>query len=286
MRMGYFTGSFGTRMPVEEGLAHCAELGFDGVEICTWPGYPADSARLSDREAGAIGRRATELGLEVCAVGMHYHFLSPEAWEPGRGGPSVAAGIERFARNAALAAMWGAPVVDVLGGRGPDGVPQDEASNVLADALAQCIPAAREHRVLIGFEPHVAQLVDTAAKTRRLIEKVNSPWVGVNLDASHFAVMGEDPVAASRDLAPLSVHTHLKGTDGCYPDHQFLVPGEGTFDLIGWLGALRDGGYDGYITPEVAGMVKEKPGYDPRAAAERTVRAVREGFEGAGIAVG
>ncbi|HEX5692521.1 MAG TPA: hypothetical protein VFX76_21045, partial [Roseiflexaceae bacterium] len=61
------------------------------------------------------------------------------------------------------------------------------------------------------------------------------------------------------------------------------IPGEGEFDYVAYLQAMREHGYDGFITAEVSIMVQRRPNYDPLAAAEQTYRTLARSFEQAGI---
>ena len=69
------------------------------------------------------------------------------------------------------------------------------------------------------------------------------------------------------------------------PNHQFLIPGEGEFDYVAYLRAMRAHGYTGFITAEISNMVwLRRPGYDPLAAAEQTYQTLARAFDQAGIA--
>jgi sugar phosphate isomerase/epimerase len=93
------------------------------------------------------------------------------------------------------------------------------------------------------------------------------------------------PVEESvRLMAPHTEHTHIKDESGRFPDHQFLIPGEGEFDYVAYLQAMREHGYTGFITAEISIMVQRRPAYDPLAAAEQTYRTLARAFEQAGVA--
>ncbi|MGH2346674.1 MAG: sugar phosphate isomerase/epimerase, partial [Chloroflexota bacterium] len=55
------------------------------------------------------------------------------------------------------------------------------------------------------------------------------------------------------------------------------------FDYVEYLKAMRQAGYDGFITGEVSVMVQRRPGYDPLAATTMTYRTLARAFEQAGI---
>jgi inosose dehydratase len=140
-----------------------------------------------------------------------------------------------------------------------------------------------QHGVVIAAEPHVGTMLDTPARVLELLHTINSPFLKLNFDISHFNVQGipyQESVAA---LAPHSVHTHVKSERGIAPNHEFLIPGEAEFDWVGYLHAMRAAGYDEYITAEVSIMVQRRSNYDPLAAAEQTYVTLERVFRQAGM---
>ena len=68
------------------------------------------------------------------------------------------------------------------------------------------------------------------------------------------------PIAESVGaLAAHTVHTHVKDERGVAPNYQFLIPGEGEFDYVAYLRAMREHGYTGFITAEISIMVQRRP---------------------------
>jgi sugar phosphate isomerase/epimerase len=70
------------------------------------------------------------------------------------------------------------------------------------------------------------------------------------------------------------VHTHLKDQQGTWPDHEFLVPGEGDFDYPRYARAMKAADYRGYVTIEISVMVQRRPNYDPAEVAARSYAVV------------
>jgi sugar phosphate isomerase/epimerase len=79
--------------------------------------------------------------------------------------------------------------------------------------------------------------------------------------------MGFSIAESIRPLAKYAVHTHVKDQRGQYPNHEFLIPGDGDYDYVTYLKELEATGYQGFVTVEISVMVQRKPGYDPLAAA-------------------
>lgn len=275
MRIGYFGGAFGDS-PVKTAMEALTRIGYDGVEVCTWRGYPADLDTLSKEEWKKMGEMAGELGLMIPAVG-HGSIDCSFSAEVRRGS------VERTKRNVDFAATVGARVVDVTTGGAPPGLPEADAWLFLAEGLSACVDYAASMGCVLGLEPHIDTMVDTPDKVLRALDVVRSKALGVNLDASHFAVLGFDVLSCTRKLAEYTVHTHLKDTRGRYPSHAFLIPGEGAFPTLAFIKTLMETGYDGFITAEVAGMRRQMPGYQPVPAAQLAYETVSKAFKELGL---
>ena len=162
------------------------------------------------------------------------------------------------------------PAVNTTPGGKPDD--WDRNKEFLAERIGELVDYGASRGVTIAMEPHIGAIIDTPAKVLELLEIVNSPYLKVNFDISHFDIVGmptEETVAA---LAPVSAHTHVKDQRGIAPDFEFLIPGEGTFDYVGYLKEMQAHGYDGFITAEVSFMVQAREDYDPLAAATLLLR--------------
>jgi sugar phosphate isomerase/epimerase len=155
---------------------------------------------------------------------------------------------------------------------------------LLFERMGALVRYGEQRGVVIAAEPHVGNMLDSVDRVLELLNVIDSPFLKLNFDISHFNVQGvpyQESVAA---LAPHSVHTHVKSERGRAPDHEFMIPGEAPFDWVGYLHAMRAAGYDEYITAEVSIMVQRRPNYDPLAAAELTYRTLARAFDEAGFA--
>jgi len=68
-----------------------------------------------------------------------------------------------------------------------------------------------------------------------------------------------------------------------YPDFQFLIPGEGDLNIGEFVMALKENGYDGFVTSEISVMRQRWCDYDPFYAAELTHRTVSYVFKELGL---
>ena len=60
------------------------------------------------------------------------------------------------------------------------------AWNDLVDTLEQLLPVAAAERVVLGIEPEVANVIDSAPQARRLLDQMQSPWLKIIIDAANL----------------------------------------------------------------------------------------------------
>ena len=138
------------------------------------------------------------------------------------------------------------------GGR-PGGRPR---TRILADHAAA-------HGVALAVTPRSGSAIPDAQTAQRFVER--APNVALWPDTSHLARAGDDLLAAASALAPHSAGWFIRDYAGSGRGpgaFECQVPGRGTLDLRGVLGALRDAGYEG---PLVFHAVGHLPAGAPRA---------------------
>jgi inosose dehydratase len=100
----------------------------------------------------------------------------------------------------------------------------------------------------IGLEPafhhHLGTSIQTPEEIDRLLELTE---LSLCLDTGHLLAAGGDPLAVLERWGHRVRHVHVKDAK---PDGTFCRLGEGTLDLAGFFGALRDLGYEGWIVVE------------------------------------
>jgi inosose dehydratase len=191
----------------------------------------------------------------------------------------------RLTATVDLAVEWAQdgmpPAVDTTTGGTPE--EWDEIKPILIERLGDLVRYGERRGVVIAIEPHVATMLDTPARTLELLGLIDSPYLKLNFDISHFNVQGIPVRESVAALARHTVHTHVKDESGLVPNYEFLIPGEGEFNYVTYLQAMREQGYDGYITAEISIMVQRRPGYDPLRAAEQTYQTLGRACAQAGL---
>lgn len=180
-------------------------FGLDGIQFL-------DVRHLSPTlDAGEISEVASDgrrrgFYVEVGIPGLNPYKPAPAALEVGGG--DLLTGLKTLLR--AAAAVGPGPVRTFAGGPGDrvrKDVPWTEQLRASTELARQLAPLARDLGVRLAFETHADA---TSFELLRLIESVGEDVVGICLDTGNFPVVLEDPLAATRRLAPHVIAAHLK----------------------------------------------------------------------------
>jgi inosose dehydratase len=242
------------------------------------PGWSTDAASLSTDDRRTIRALYDQHGIELCGVTGNTPML---ATDPA----AHAANMERLRGYLDLTAELQQPGHHLAVSTTSSGKPEDWESvkGLLVQRFGELADYAGQRGVIVGMEPHVGSALHAPDQVLWLLEQVNSPALRVHFDISHFNVQGMDMETVIAQIAPHSVHTHIKDERGVVPNYEFLIPGEGECDYVRYLKAMQRAGYNGHITVEISVMVQRRPDYDPLAAAEQSYRVLSRAFEEAGI---
>jgi L-ribulose-5-phosphate 3-epimerase len=136
------------------------------------------------------------------------------------------------------------------------------------EGFARCAPIAEKYGVVLGLETSFSseQLI-------RIVDAVSSSHVGVYHDLANAIHYGHDPIEMTRALGKRIAMVHVKEFGA---DHL----GQGTLDWPRCLGELFRTGYEGWLVFETSRTT------DPRSAAARNLRFLREKIESLGISLG
>jgi len=159
-----------------------------------------------------------------------------------------------------VAEKLGATHIRVFGGTVPKGSTEEEAAGWVVETLKQASEYAGSKGVILGLENH-GGITERASRVLEIVRRVDSPWVGVNLDSGNFREQVWEQIEM---LAPLAVNTQVKaemrGEGG--------TRGPGDWERL--LALLARTGYKGYLSLEYE--AKEPP----ETAVPRLCRRLRE----------
>jgi inosose dehydratase len=277
MKIGYCTWGM-PNVPIDTIIPFLERTGYTGVELTVIPGYTTDLSLLDASERKRIARMLTDHHLELPAIAAQTSMVK-------RDPQTSAIHWKRLTDAVDLAVEWAQngvpPAVDTTVG----GIwgQWDELKPLLFERMGELVRYGEQRGVIIAAEPERTSMFRTIEQCLELLRTIDSPFLKLNFDISHFNIQGIPYTESVAALAPYTVHTHVKDERGVLPNYEFLIPGEGEFDYVGYLHAMRAAGYEGYITAEISDMVwKRRPGYDALAVAEQTYVTLARAFEQAG----
>ncbi len=229
------------QLSLDEVLALAAKYGYDGIE----PRLDAKHGHGIEVDASAEARREVRRKVEDSPVALACLATSCMYADP-RG---AKARVEETLRCVDLAADVGAPRLRVFGGKVPEGVGRERATDSLANCLQQVAPHAQERGVRVCIETHDDW--SHPAHLAEVMRRVNHPAIAINWDLMHPVRQGGLTMDQAFEIVrPWLGHVHFH--DGLKRlDKLVMVPvGHGELDHRRAVQLLLGMGYDGYLSGE------------------------------------
>ena len=271
------------KRPLEEGIRIAGSLKLQGVQAYA-TGGPFSHQGLSAEDKVFYKNLLKENGVcfsALCADMGGYGFQIEE---------DNAERVEKTKRIIDLAVEFGAKAITTHIGV----IPSDKTEKrykVMLDALTECGLYAKEKGVTMAIETGPED-----AKTLKAFLDDTKGGVGVNLDPANFVmVTDQDPAEAVYLLKDYIVHTHVKdgvmlnktdpkiiydhfacgGIDDLNTRDYFKETpvGQGSVDFKAYFKALKDIGYDGYLT------IEREAGPDPEGDTKLALDYVKQVLE-------
>ena len=266
-------------MPLDQQIELVRRAGYAGICLVSDPRIsPLDAQRITAEERRKLRGMLDDADLALTAIAGHANLLEPDAELRRQNMDRIRAGLDLAVD---LAGDGAPPPLVSMGFGTPETYESDRSA--LAERFAELAEHAKKTGGVLALEPHVGQAMDQPEKVVWLMQAVNSPHFRLNLDNSHFEVMGRDMDEYLPLLVPFAVHTDLKDQRGRSPAHEYLVPGEGDFSYPRYLRALTAAGYQGYLTIEISVMVQKRADYDPAEVATRSFATLTRAAQEAGV---
>jgi sugar phosphate isomerase/epimerase len=243
MKLGIFAKTFAGTDP-QTVLRQVKAAGFDVAQYnMACSGLDAMPTQITDDVAAAVHEAAQTTKVDIVAVSGTYNMIHPDVKKREEG-------HARLAILAASCASMGTKLITLCTGtRHPvdqwhhhhDNNSTEAWSDLLA-SMAIAITIAEKYNVILGIEPELANVVNSADKARTLIDTLQSPHLKIIFDpANLFEIVPLDEqrriVARAIDiLGPDIVMAHAKDRN---PDGSFATAGKGVLDYSHYLGCLR-----------------------------------------------
>lgn len=227
---------------LDEIIKNALLWGYQGVELrglqdeMFLPKHPA----LTQENRYATKRKFQEVGLQVVALGSSARLGVREGdWQKQ---------FDEAKAYAELASALHCPLVRVFGGNIPDGMDRGTYFKLVAERLQILADFAKPMGVTIAIETH-DELVK-AADVATILSNVFAENSGCVWDVHHSVRAGETPEQSVNYLGKRIVATHLKDSVRKEGKIRYVAVGQGEIPLIDAIKALRQIGYQGFLTLE------------------------------------
>jgi sugar phosphate isomerase/epimerase len=274
MKLAFSSNAFRAHS-IEETIAVLARIGYDGVELmCDGPhAWPPDVtvAKIASIRAALERHRLSISNLNAF---MMCSYRDPRTGRAGtfhwpswidRDADTREARIRHTIASVEIAGALGAKTVSTEPGGPIEGRARDECYALFAQGLERAGRRASELGVTVLVEPEPELLIEKGHEYDEFESNhVRFPGVGLNFDMGHFYCVGEDPASLIRKFGRRAHHFHLEDI-AADRVHFHLPPGQGAMDFKGIFAALRDVGYDGWVTIELYPFQENAPEVAARA---------------------
>ncbi len=233
--------------PFDKAFAFARECGYTGIEIAPFT-MALDAREISAAQRTEVRRQAEAADLTV--IGLHwllaktkgFYLTTPDA-DVRRSTGAYIEELARLCRDLGGSVMvLGSPLQRNL----LPNVTMDQAMGYAAEVLASTMPTLEKLDVTLAVEPlgpADGNFLNTAAERVKLCEMVGSPNCRLHLDCKAMSGMAEGIEGTLRRYGAAASHFHTNCPDG-------KGPGMGELDFIPIFAALRDSGYQGWVSTE------------------------------------
>ena len=177
-------------------IDYCAFIKCDAAEITSYFLPPqVDDGYLRELRQHAFLNGITISGT---AIGNDFTVNNPQALQRQ---------IEETIDWIEKAAVLGAPHIRIFAGTAQQLGESKEKMSEICRAVNQCAKTAEARGVFLGIENHGGI---GAAQLLEVMERVDSSWVGINLDTGNF--VSEDPYKEMEVCSPYAVNVQFKAS--------------------------------------------------------------------------
>ena len=148
-----------------------------------------------------------------------------------------------------LAAELGAKNISITSGHPQSGILPESSLDLFVDSLKRICDAAAKYNINVGIEYEPGLLVERATELLEVMERVNSPHLGANLDIGHSYLNGEPIERTITSLTGRIWNVHVEDIKN--RKHFHLVPGEGDLPFARYFQTLKSINYQGFLTVEL-----------------------------------
>ena len=309
VKIGYSTWSM-KATPWRVFLPGLQRIGFRAIALDVSPGgerRPSanDLATLTPDDRRRIRAECESREIEIDAVMGHRSLLARDVDESAANMKRLKETID-FCVEVTPRGQRVPTMTSTAGGR-PDRYDQDKL--LLLERVGELTDYAGRSGVVFGLEVHANTAVSTPDRVDEVLGHFGSPFLRLDYDGSHFEVQRIPMDEVIPRVLPWTVTVDVKDQrvrfadepeppgwriegngsdttrtpDGRPVEYQWVVGGEGDFELARFVRSMREHGWKGAVCYEVSVHVQRRPGYDALAAAQRTYDWMAAAWRDAGV---
>lgn len=279
---------------VEQALTLFRDIGLDGAELVVQDGYRcAIPQQAEQHELEKIRNTADRLGLKIIALTPYYsRFNDLEAGVRE-------AEIQGIRRVIEYAGVLGAKYIRIYAGNyaQTDTDPDGKKRACLVDSMRRLGEEAQRAGVTLVMENHFNTMTVSAADSISVAQEINHPAVGILYDQANLTFTGNEPWERALELQFTEIrYTHVKdlvfrgentkftSSDVSHPKEEernvtTKIVGEGVIPWPAILQALKDRGYEGWLSLEYERRWHPQDIPDARIGMKRSADYLRSCFK-------
>lgn len=239
--------SMETLMPsytLEETMKRLSRIGYDAIEmVCgqphAWPYYldAQDRAHIADLLKKYNLACSSVMAIPGGGPGSNVASACPEerAWT-----------VQYIKDVIDLAVCWDCKRLAFVPGWAIFGTSRQDAWNNTLQSLIEVGKYALDRGITVCIEPTAtdSNVIDSPDDAILMAKQSGLPNVGLMFDVAHALFRRETPADYVYTAGDYLKHVHFSDSDR-------LAPGMGTVDFLPIMQAIKDIGYNGYITMEI-----------------------------------
>jgi L-ribulose-5-phosphate 3-epimerase len=232
--------SVNLKMDMDSVLIECQKMGLDGIQVSPRECVPDEMSR-SDREAFVKKVKAHDL--VICAMNGGPNLSDPKGIDDR---------IEQYKKILQLSADLGPGIVTGESKAKLPEIGDEEAWEVTVNSVGEIVGYGKKIGARFAIEPGPRCFIRTPEDILRLCKEVDG--LRVNYDPANVLRGGSDPVEGVKLLGSLIIHTHAKDARNLPGGRGEETPlGQGQVNFPEYIAALRQVGFDGFLTIEREG---------------------------------
>ena len=278
-KIGFLAGLDFVNWEPRRVLESLSKLGYKGIE---WTLAHFNPRTKSQKELNALVKLTKDYGMEISEIVVQQDIVCLDEKVREDRIKLVAECIQTASRTgvSVLNLFTGPAPWDPLAPKVGKDISEGVAWEMVMDAYKLFVELAEEYKIHLAIEGVWGMLCHDYYTTKLLIDKFNSPYIGVNFDPSHDILSENFDIGwIIRQWDDKIKHIHLKDAVGIPENGKFICPllGEGNVNWQEFFKALDKVDYQGYMSVEFESFTyyRQILHNNPEAAAKISIEQVK-----------